>query len=194
MEAATRSERIATATRLTAPLALDPALDEQRGRGAAIRRRRSHTCGGQMTFSTPVWSSRLMNTARGRRPLPVGDQAGHGHLGIVRRQPGSLDGQHARADPDTPGPDGRSLYALAAGQGRADLAALLRRYGAADDTTGTDRFLAACQHADPAAVQQHIAQDPGLPGRLTTTQQAAAMVSRRAGRTFWTGYVVLGYD
>jgi len=88
------------------------------------------------------------------------------------------------ADPDTPGPDGRSPYALATSQGRADLAALLRRYGAADDTTGTDRFLAACQHADQAAVQQQLAQDPGLPGRLTAAQQAAAIIhAAKSGNT-----------
>jgi ankyrin repeat protein len=80
------------------------------------------------------------------------------------------------ADPDTPGPDGRSPYALATGQGRADLATLLRRHGATDDTTSADRFLAACQHADRAAVARQIAQDPGLPGRLTGAQQAAAMI------------------
>ena len=80
------------------------------------------------------------------------------------------------ADPDTPGPDGRSPYALATVQGRADLATLLRRYGAADDIADTDRFLAACQHADQVAVEQQLAQDPGLPGRLTTAQQAAAMI------------------
>ena len=80
------------------------------------------------------------------------------------------------ADPGTPGPDGRSPYALATVQGRADLATLLRRYGVADDIADTDRFLAACQHADQAAVEQQLTQDPGLPGRLTAAQQAAAMI------------------
>jgi ankyrin repeat protein len=88
------------------------------------------------------------------------------------------------ADPGAPGPDGRSPYALATVQGRADLAALLRRYGAADDTTGTDRFLAACQQADQAAAAQQLAQDPGLPGRLTAAQQATAMIrAAEAGHT-----------
>jgi len=88
------------------------------------------------------------------------------------------------ADPDAPGPDGRSPYALATSQGRADLAALLCRYGAADDTTGTDRFLAACQHADQAAAAQQLAEDPGLPGRLTAAQQAAAMIhAAQSGNT-----------
>jgi ankyrin repeat protein len=88
------------------------------------------------------------------------------------------------AYPDTPGPDGRSPYALATSQGRADLAALLRRYGAADDTTGTDRFLAACQHADQAAAAQQLAHDPGMPGRLTTAQQATALIqAAQSGNT-----------
>ena len=51
---------------------------------------------------------------------------------------------------------------------------LLRRYGAADDIAATDRFLAACQHADRAAVEEQLTQDLGLSGRLTAAQQAAA--------------------
>ena len=96
------------------------------------------------------------------------------------------------ADPDTPGPDGRSPYALATVQGRTDLAMLLRRYGAADDITGTDRFLAACQHADQAAVEQQLTHDPGLPGRLTAAQQAAAMI--HAAETGYTSAVALMLD
>ena len=80
------------------------------------------------------------------------------------------------ADPDQPGPDGRSPFTLAAVEGRADLADLLLRYGANDDSTDTDRFLAACQRADRAAVQQQLTQDPGLSGRLTGEQQAAALI------------------
>ncbi len=80
------------------------------------------------------------------------------------------------ADPGTPGPDGRSPYALATVQGRADLATLLRRYGAADDIADTDRFLAACQHADQAAVEQQLTKEPGLRGRLTAARKAAAMI------------------
>jgi hypothetical protein len=85
------------------------------------------------------------------------------------------------SDPDQPGPDGRSPYTLATVEGRADLAGLLRRYGAADDTTDSDRFLAALQHADRAAVQEQLAQDPGLADRLTGDQQAAALI--RAAET-----------
>jgi ankyrin repeat protein len=80
------------------------------------------------------------------------------------------------ADQDQPGPDGRSPFTLAAVEGRADLADLLLRYGAVDDSTDTDRFMAACQRADRAAVQRQLTQDPGLSGRLTGEQQAAALI------------------
>jgi ankyrin repeat protein len=96
------------------------------------------------------------------------------------------------ANPDAPGPDGRSPYTQATVQGRTDLAMLLRQYGAADDTTGTERFLAACQHADQAAIQQQLTQDPGLPGRLTAAQQAAAMI--RAAETGRTSALALMLD
>ena len=96
------------------------------------------------------------------------------------------------ADPDAPGPDGRSPYAMATIQGRVDPATLLRRHGAADDISGTDRFLAACQHADRTAVQQQLTQDPGLPGRLTAAQQAAAMV--HAAKTGHTPAIALMLD
>lgn len=76
---------------------------------------------------------------------------------------------------------GRSPYTLARIQGRADLADLLLRYGAVDDSTDTDRLLAACQRADQAAVTALLAQDPGLPGRLSEAQQAAALI--RAAET-----------
>ena len=85
------------------------------------------------------------------------------------------------ADPDRPGPDGRSPYTLAILQGRADVADLLRRHGAVDDSTDTDRFLAACQRADQAGVTEQLALDPGLPARLSEAQQAAALI--RAAET-----------
>jgi ankyrin repeat protein len=76
---------------------------------------------------------------------------------------------------------GRSPYTLARIQGRADLADLLLRYGAVDDSTDTDRLLAACQRADQAAVTALLAQDPGLSARLSEAQQAAALI--RAAET-----------
>lgn len=80
------------------------------------------------------------------------------------------------AEPGRPGRDGRSPYTLARIQGRDDLADLLRRYGAADDISDTDLFLAGCQHGDRDAVQEQLARDPGLSGRVSQTQQAAALI------------------
>ena len=85
------------------------------------------------------------------------------------------------AEPGRPGPDGRSPYTLARLQGRDDLADVLLRYGAADDTTDTDRFLSALQHADQAAVQEQLTRDPGIRDRLTDEQHAAALT--RAAET-----------
>jgi ankyrin repeat protein len=80
------------------------------------------------------------------------------------------------ADPDAPGPDGRSPYRLAVGQGRTDLAALLRRGGAQDDATDIDRFVSACMRADRAEAERLVADHPGLLGRLSDTEQGGAMV------------------
>jgi hypothetical protein len=95
------------------------------------------------------------------------------------------------ADPDAPGPDGRSPYALATGKGRTEIAALLRRRGATDDTTDVDRFLSACLRADDADVRRQLTHDPGLPGRLTGSQQAAAIVqAAEAGNTAAVGLML----
>jgi ankyrin repeat protein len=48
------------------------------------------------------------------------------------------------ADPIAAGPDGRSPHRVATAAGRPDLAELLRRYGAGDQATDSDRFLSAC--------------------------------------------------
>jgi ankyrin repeat protein len=93
------------------------------------------------------------------------------------------------AEPGRRGRDGRSPYSLARVEGRADLAELLLRYGAADDSSDTDRLLAALQHADRAAVQEQLARDPGLPGRLSEAQQAAALI--RAAETGHTAALAL---
>ncbi len=85
------------------------------------------------------------------------------------------------AEPDRPAREGRSPYTLARLQGRADLADLLRQYGAVGDMSDTDLFLAALQHADQAAVREQLARDPGLRDRLSEAQQAAALI--RAAET-----------
>jgi ankyrin repeat protein len=85
------------------------------------------------------------------------------------------------AEPDRPAREGRSPYTLARLQGRADLADLLRQYGAVGDMSDTDLFLAALQHADQAAVREQLARDPGLRDRVSEAQQAAALI--RAAET-----------
>jgi ankyrin repeat protein len=87
------------------------------------------------------------------------------------------------ADPDAGGPDGRSPYRLATSLGRSDLAALLRRYRARDDATGTERFLSACLHADRASARRQLARDPGLAGRLTEAERGAIIHAAETGNT-----------
>ncbi|HYK33427.1 MAG TPA: ankyrin repeat domain-containing protein [Streptosporangiaceae bacterium] len=79
------------------------------------------------------------------------------------------------AEPEAPGPDGRSPHALAVSKGRTDLAELLRRYGASDDASDVDRFLAACLRGDREAAEHQ------LPSDLSAPQRSAAMV--RAAET-----------
>ncbi len=88
------------------------------------------------------------------------------------------------ADPDAPGPDGRSPYALATALGRTELAVMLRRHGAVDDATDTDRFLSACLRADHADANRQVTRHPELPGSLSGSQQAGAiMQAAEAGNT-----------
>src|SRR6266581_3063794 len=79
------------------------------------------------------------------------------------------------AEPEAPGSDGRSPHALAVSKGRDDLAQVLRRYGARDDASDVDRFLAACLSADREAAQRQ------LPSALSAQQRSAAMI--RAAET-----------
>lgn len=86
-------------------------------------------------------------------------------------------------DPDTAGPDGRSPYRLATSLGRADLTALLRRHGARDDATSTERFLSACLRADRAEAQRLLPGDPGLQARLTEAERGAIVTAAERGDT-----------
>ncbi|HEX4702778.1 MAG TPA: ankyrin repeat domain-containing protein, partial [Pseudonocardiaceae bacterium] len=79
----------------------------------------------------------------------------------------------AGADPNAPGLDHRSPVRIAVRRGSLDVARLLRRYGAHDDTTEVDRFLGACHRADRTAIRQLLAVSPGLPGRLADVDLAA---------------------
>jgi len=80
------------------------------------------------------------------------------------------------ADPDAPGPDGRSPYRLAVRQGRTDLAALLRQGGALGEATEIDRFLSACLRADRADAQRQVVDHPDLLEQLTDVEQGGAIV------------------
>ena len=61
---------------------------------------------------------------------------------------------------------------------------MLRRHGAIDDATSIDRFLSACLRADHADVQRQVTCHPELPGRLSSSQQAGAiMQAAEAGHT-----------
>jgi ankyrin repeat protein len=71
------------------------------------------------------------------------------------------------ADPSTPGPDGRTPYQLAVRKGQVQLAELLAAHGARTDLTAADRFLSACRRGSRAEAEQVLAEDRGLPVRLT---------------------------
>jgi ankyrin repeat protein len=96
------------------------------------------------------------------------------------------------ADPAAPGPDGHSPHRLASQQGREEIAALLRRHGAPDDTTAAERLLGAYQRGDGAATRRLLAADPGLAGRLTTSDIGMALT--RAAETGNTAAVELMID
>jgi ankyrin repeat protein len=87
------------------------------------------------------------------------------------------------ADPNTAGPDGLSPHRLAISQGRADLAALLRRRGARDDATDAERFLSACLRGDQAVARRLLADDPELAGRLTDSERGAITLAASRGDT-----------
>lgn len=128
---------------------------------------------------------RLMIEAGGDpgRPRPA-DVAKDGHLADRSLSPLPLAVEDcgvdvveqllvAGADPNAPGTDHRSPIRRATRRGNLDVARLLARYGAVDDTTEVDRFLGACHRADRAAVRQLLAVSPGLPARLTASAHGA---------------------
>jgi ankyrin repeat protein len=84
------------------------------------------------------------------------------------------------AEPELPGDDGRSPHALAVRKARADLAALLRQYGARDDATEIDVFLSACLRGDLAEARR-LGSAPGFLGQVASEQQSEAMI--RAAET-----------
>lgn len=79
----------------------------------------------------------------------------------------------AGADPRTAGEDGISAVRAAVRAGRRETAARLIARGAVDDCTDLDRFLGACLRADGESARRLLAEDPGLPDRLTARDRAA---------------------
>jgi ankyrin repeat protein len=78
----------------------------------------------------------------------------------------------AGADPDALGRDHRSPIRTAVRRGNLDVARLLHRYGARDDTTEVDHFLGACLRGDQASARQLLSVSPGLLRRLTRSDLA----------------------
>ncbi len=82
--------------------------------------------------------------------------------------------QHG-GDPNRAGRDGASPLRLAVRNGRTDVADLLVRAGAVDDSTGIDRFLDACLRADRTEANRRLTADPTLLDRLTDADHAAIL-------------------
>ena len=72
---------------------------------------------------------------------------------------------------------------MAISQGRADLAAVLRRHGARDDATAAEHFLSACLRGDQAGTRQLIAEDPELVDRLSEDERGAIELAAERGDT-----------
>jgi ankyrin repeat protein len=89
----------------------------------------------------------------------------------------------AGADPNALGEDHRSPIRRATRRGNLDVARLLRKYHARDDTTEVDRFLGACHRADRAAIRQLLAVSPDLPGRLAEPDLGALADAAEYGST-----------
>lgn len=83
----------------------------------------------------------------------------------------------AGADLNAPGADGRSPVRTATRAGNADVARLLVKRGARDDSTEVDRFLGACLRADRAAAVALLTARPDLPRLLTADDLGALGVA-----------------
>ena len=87
------------------------------------------------------------------------------------------------ADPNTPGPDGRTPYQQAVRTGQDEVAELLARHGAGTTLSAADALLAACRHADRAAATALLAADPDLAGQLTADDYQALAAAADHGAT-----------
>src|SRR5581483_680260 len=99
-----------------------------------------------------------------------------------------------RADPNAAGADGRTPYQVATAGGQTELADLLRRHGAADTATSSDRFLSACRRADRPEAEQMLNAEPGLLERLSDEERAAIFRAAEHGDTAAVGLMLdLGF-
>jgi ankyrin repeat protein len=88
------------------------------------------------------------------------------------------------ADPDQPGPDGRTPYQLALREGRPELAAVLRAHGARDDVSDVDAFLGACMAGSETEARALLAARPDLLDRLDEAGTGRALaLAAETGRT-----------
>lgn len=85
------------------------------------------------------------------------------------------------ADPNRPGQDGRSAYAVATANGRAELLELLERHGARDDASALDRLRYACLRGDRSGALEQLDQDPTLRSRLDETDGSALIGAAETG-------------
>jgi ankyrin repeat protein len=79
----------------------------------------------------------------------------------------------AGADPNAPTRDGISLVRLAVRRGKDDVAELLLRYGAHDDTTAVDHFLGACMRAEGRSFDHTGLSDVDLATIVYAAQRAS---------------------
>ena len=77
------------------------------------------------------------------------------------------------ANPNAPGPDGRTPYQQAVRTAQQQVVELLARHGADIALSPADELLAACRRADRAAAAALLAADPDLAGRLTAADYQA---------------------
>ncbi|MDE3075709.1 MAG: ankyrin repeat domain-containing protein, partial [Chloroflexota bacterium] len=98
------------------------------------------------------------------------------------------------ADVNAPGPDGRPPYRLATSQGRGDAAQLLRRYGADERLTETDRFLSACLRNDRSEAENVMKDHPDVIARLSQGDKAILAQATETGNTAAVGLLLdLGF-
>jgi ankyrin repeat protein len=87
------------------------------------------------------------------------------------------------ADPNRPGPGGRTPYQQAARTGQDEVAELLAQHGAGTTLSPADALLAACRQADRAGATALLAADPDLVRQLTTDDYLALAGAADHGAT-----------